>query len=73
LDRDSRINKYDDFIKEFNKDTPALLIYSPKYLYATLPKLNNLKLNTLTAPSDRFVSIYDWYAETDHVWKIFTK
>jgi peptide/nickel transport system substrate-binding protein len=73
LDRDSRINKYNDFVTQFNKDIPALLVYSPKYLYATLPTLNNLTLNILTAPSDRFLSIHDWYAQTDHVWKIFTK
>ena len=72
LDRESRITKYDDFIKEFDKNIPAFIIYSPKYLYATLPKTNNLKLNILTTPSDRFLSIYDWYAQTDHVWKIFT-
>lgn len=72
LNRESRITKYDDFIKEFDKNIPALIIYSPKYLYATLPKTNNLKLNILTTPSDRFLSIYDWYAQTDHVWKIFT-
>ncbi len=70
---EDRINKYEEFVKEFNKDIPALLIYSPKYLYATLPKLNNIKLDTLTIPSDRFLSIYNWYANTDHVWKIFTK
>ncbi len=73
LDPISRMNKYGDLITEFNKDIPALLVYSPKYLYATGDKLENLKLNILTNPSDRFLSIYDWYAETDHVWKIFTK
>ncbi len=73
LDKSARMDKYESFVNEFNKDTPALLIYSPKYLYATLPKLNNLQLNTLTNPSDRFVSIHNWYAEKDHVWKIFTK
>lgn len=71
-DPNSRINKYMDFIKEFNSDIPALLIYSPKYLYATNPKLNNMKTNILTNPSDRLLSIYDWYSETDKVWKIFS-
>jgi peptide/nickel transport system substrate-binding protein len=73
LNTDTRLNKYQDFIKEFNADTPALLIYSPKYLYATSLKLNNINLGTLTNPSDRFLSIYKWYADTDHVWKIFAK
>lgn len=70
---DGRLAKYKDFINEFNKDLPALLIYSPKYLYATSNELNNINLNSLINPSDRFASIYTWYANKDHVWKIFTK
>lgn len=70
---DTRLAKYKDFINEFNKDLPALLIYSPKYLYATSNELNNINLNSLINPSDRFASIYTWYANKDHVWKIFTK
>ena len=73
LKTDDRLAKYQDFIKEFNIDIPALLIYSPKYLYATSLKLNNINLGTLTTPSDRFLSIYKWYADTDHIWKIFAK
>ncbi len=72
LDPENRITKYKEFIKEFNNTTPALLIYSPKYLYATSTKLNNINLDTITIPSDRFTSIYNWYADTDQVWKIFT-
>ena len=70
---DQRLAKYKDFINEFNKDIPALLIYSPKYLYATSTELNNINLNSLINPSDRSASIYTWYAHKDHVWKIFTK
>lgn len=68
-----RIDEYKKFTEEFNKDIPALLIYSPKYLYVTKSGLNNINLNTLINPSDRFNSIYDWYAKEDRVWKIFTK
>lgn len=66
-------NKYRDFVNEFNKDLPALFIYSPKHLYATSKSLINISLDTINTPSDRFISIYDWYASIDHVWKIFTK
>jgi peptide/nickel transport system substrate-binding protein len=71
-DRDKRIDEYVDLINEFNKNKPALLIYSPKYLYATSSDLSRVSSLTLTVPSDRFVLIYTWYASTDHVWKIFT-
>ncbi len=69
---EDRISKYKDFVGEFNKDLPSLLIYSPKYLYVTSNELNNINLNTLINPSDRFASIYTWYANKDHVWKIFS-
>jgi peptide/nickel transport system substrate-binding protein len=70
---EDRNTKYKSFVDEFYKDLPALLIYSPKYLYATSSELNNINLNTLINPSDRFASVYTWYANKDHVWKIFTK
>lgn len=73
LEKESRISKYTEFINEFNKDTPALLIYSPKYLYVTLEGLNNISLDTVSTPSDRFASLYAWYAREDKVWKVFTK
>ena len=69
---EKRSVQYQNFINEFNKDKPAILLYSPKYIYATSLELNSISLNTLTTPSDRFVSIYKWYANKDHVWKIFT-
>ncbi len=72
-DQNARLAKYKEFIKQFDTNMPALLIYSPKYLYATSSKLNNITLDTLTIPSDRFVSVHTWYANEEHVWKIFTK
>ncbi len=71
--RADRIKKYADFANEFDRDLPALFIYSPKYLYATKGTMNHLTLGTIVIPSDRFASIYTWYADTDHVWKIFTQ
>lgn len=73
LNIDSRNKKYLEFIDIFHKDLPALLIYSPKYLYITTNNLNNITIDTLINPSDRFASIYTWYANTEHVWKFFTK
>jgi peptide/nickel transport system substrate-binding protein len=73
ISAEERASKYKIFAEEFNKDIPALLIYSPKYIYATTNELNNINIKTLLNPSDRFASIYTWYANKDHVWKIFTK
>jgi len=73
LNINDRISKYHELIKEFNYNIPAILIYSPKYLYATSSHLNNTSFNHITVPSDRFSSVYDWSINTDRVWKIFTK
>lgn len=70
---EDRIVKYGELAKEFKIDIPALLIYSPKYLYITSPKLNNFSFEDITIPSDRFSEVYKWSADTDRVWKIFTK
>lgn len=72
-DISDRMNKYEELLKEFNADIPAILIYSPKYLYTTSEHLNNISLFHMTVPADRFSSIYQWSTDTDKVWKIFTK
>ena len=73
LNGDERSDKYEDIIKEFNANIPAILIYSPKYLYLTSSRLNNMSLLNMTVPADRFFSVYTWSTDTDKVWKIFTK
>lgn len=73
LNTDDRISKYEDLQKEFNTNIPAILIYSPTYLYVTSKELNNISFENITVPSDRFSSVYTWSTDTDKVWKIFTK
>ena len=72
-DTKQRATLYQSMIREFQERTPALLLYSPTYIYATSKNLKNISIETLTIPSDRFASIHTWYANTDNVWKIFTK
>jgi peptide/nickel transport system substrate-binding protein len=73
FNHDARTVLYKNIVSQFNNDTPALLIYSPRYIYATSKNVDHIYLDTVTIPSDRFVSLFTWYADTDHVWKIFTK
>lgn len=72
LSVEDRKQKYQDLSKEFDTNIPALLIYSPFYLYATSPNFN-VPLSTITVPSDRFTSVYKWSTDTDKIWKIFAK
>jgi len=73
LTPEDREAKYWDLFKEFENDIPSFTIYSPKYLYITSSSLNNFTLSNITTPSDRFSSVYLWSADTDKVWKVFTK
>lgn len=72
LNKEDRLEKYISLAEEFETNIPAILIYSPKYLYVTSSKFNNFSLNNITIPSDRFNSIYKWSTRVDRVWKIFT-
>lgn len=72
LSSDDRISKYEELAKEFSVNIPAILIYSPEYLYITSPHLNNISPLNITVPSDRFSSVYTWSTDTDKVWKFFT-
>lgn len=73
LPREDRMSKYENLAEEFKYSIPAFTIYSPQYLYVSSPNLNNFTLSNLTIPSDRFSSVYLWSADTDKIWKIFTK
>jgi len=72
-DLDKRTKEYSEFRNQFDKDLPAIFIYSPKYLYATSKGLNNIYIDSLNDSSERFSSIYKWYANQEKVWKIFSK
>ena len=68
-----RVEKYKAFINIFEKDTPALLIYSPKYIYAISKQLDFVNIGSISIPSERFLSVSTWYASKESVWKIFKK
>ncbi len=52
---------------------PASFIYSPAFTYILPRKIKGENINSLTERSDRFAHISDWYIQTRHVWKMFTK
>jgi peptide/nickel transport system substrate-binding protein len=72
-DEKSRIKKYAQFEEEIKKDTPAVFIYSPDFIYIISKNLQGLDINHIISPADRFSNVYLWYTQTDSVWKIFSK
>ncbi len=62
---------YTEFNQELQKDTPAVFLYAPNYVYIVPNDLQGLDLGTLESPSDRFLSVTSWHVETDHIWPFF--
>ncbi len=59
-DANFRATKYAEFVKVWSEDVPAVLLYSPTYLYAHTVELTGLSAKGLVTPSDRFRNIQDW-------------
>lgn len=72
LDEKSRIKKYTQFQEEIRKDMPAVFLYSPDFIYIISKNLNNISIDYISSPSDRFLNSYLWYTQKDNVWKIFS-
>lgn len=70
-DREISKESYLSFDAELRKDLPAIFLYSPSFLYVVPEKVKNITLGSLSVSQDRFLSIRDWYIETDKVWKLF--
>ena len=67
-----RAEKYKEFQEEVAKDTPAIFLFSPKFIYITPKNLKGLEaMEKVTIPSERFSMIHQWYKATNKVWKIF--
>ncbi len=73
LDEKSRVKKYAAFEDEIKKDLPAVFVYSPDFIYIVSNNLENISIDHIVSPSDRFLNSYLWYTEKDNVWKIFSK
>lgn len=72
-DEQKKIQEKKDFLVEINKDTPAIFLFSPYFLYAPAPAVKNISLKNVSSQNERFLSINKWFIETDKVWKFFIK
>ena len=73
-DEERRKEIYEQFQEEVKKDTPAVFLYSPYFIYIIPDSLGGVeKLESITIPSERFAQAHKWYLDTKKVWKIFVK
>ncbi len=72
LSAEKRSETLDELINEINTDIPALFLYSPQYIYITKSNLQSITINKITLPAERFLTVNDWFIETNKVWDLFT-
>lgn len=63
-DPENRAAKYIEFQDLLVEDLPAIFLYQPTYRYAIADKIENVVLERITVPADRFSRVYDWYIKT---------
>jgi len=66
-----RASKRKILLSEIKKDKPAIFLFSPSFLYLPAKDIKNISLKETATQSERFISIEDWFIETDKVWKFF--
>jgi peptide/nickel transport system substrate-binding protein len=71
--KEERIAEYEKLATLIASDIPAVFLYSPELIHIASPKVHNITLRKLTAPSERFDGIYTWYVNIDRVWQAFAQ
>lgn len=66
-DPNFRDAKYKEFVRIWSEDVPALLLYSPAYLYAHTVALDGVTEGNLVTPTDRLRDIHLWSLERELV------
>lgn len=68
-EKENSESKKEIIFSEIKKDIPAIFLFSPNLLYIPSPKIKNISIKDVSYPNERFLSIGEWYIETDKVWK----
>ncbi|HUD11112.1 MAG TPA: ABC transporter substrate-binding protein, partial [Candidatus Saccharimonadia bacterium] len=55
-----RVAKYDEFLKDWNADAPAAILYQVGYTYATSNTVSGITARHLISPSDRYYDVNRW-------------
>jgi peptide/nickel transport system substrate-binding protein len=63
-DQNKRIENYHKFQEKIAKDLPAIFLYSPNYLYVTIPELKGFNTQSINIPSKRLANLSHWYLKT---------
>ena len=59
---------YKKFQEIFYQENPALMLYSPKYLYVHKSDIKGLETSKINTPSGRLSNVTNWYINTKREW-----
>ncbi len=68
-DRHSENLKYIEVAKHLLEDSPAIFLYSPKYVYVVTRKIKGVELEAIVKTTDRLKEATRWYIKTKRVKK----
>lgn len=54
-------------------ETPAIMLFAPTLTYVVDTHIRTTPLPAIHRPSDRFITIPEWYANTDTLWPLFNR
>lgn len=60
IDKPTRSAKYKAFLSAWMVDNPAVMLYSPTYIYAVSDEVRGISAHKLGEPTDRFYGIESW-------------
>lgn len=66
-----RMQLYEQFNAELEKDIPALFLYTPDFVYVFPDRIKGFEPGFIETPSERFLSAASWHREVEYVWPIF--
>ncbi|MBI3573887.1 hypothetical protein HY090_02450 [Candidatus Kaiserbacteria bacterium] len=68
----ARREKVKTAAKTIASETAAVFLYTPHFVYLSPPSAQGIVLGTIETPSDRFISVDEWYLMTERLWPVFT-
>lgn len=69
IDFEEKFPLLQKFEKQVINDIPAVFLYSPDFIYVLPQKVQAQFPQIIVTPSDRYFEVYNWYIETESVWK----
>lgn len=66
LDITKRKELYQNFQDVLLEELPAIFLYKPIYNYSVNKRINNITGSQMVRPSDRFITINEWFIKTKH-------